>query len=67
MRITGGGVHVPLRTSSPGRYVRKTMLNVFDTEGAGAGDQLDSISAPGLACWYMNSQSRTQPQTQYLY
>ena len=50
VRITGGGVHVPLRTPSPGRYVRITRLNVFDTEGAGEGSQLDSLSAPGLAC-----------------
>ena len=35
VRITGGGVHVPLRTCSPGRYVRITILNVFDTEVAG--------------------------------
>ena len=47
MRITGGGVHVPLRTCSPGRYVRITILNVFDTEVAGARSQLDSLSAPG--------------------
>ena len=50
MRLTGGGVHVPLRIASPGRYVRITILNVFDTEVAGAGSQLDSLSAPGLAC-----------------
>ena len=35
VRITGGGVHVPFRICSPGRYVRITILNIFETEGAG--------------------------------
>ena len=35
-------------------YIR---LNVSDTEVAGAGSQLDSLSAPGLACcMYISSE-----------
>jgi hypothetical protein len=42
MRCKGGYCHVPLRTRGCGRYMRRTTFNVFDTEGAGAGSQLDA-------------------------
>jgi hypothetical protein len=44
MTFTGGGVQVPLRTCSAGKYIHK----IRKKPSAGKGSKLDSLSAPEL-------------------